>query len=128
MGMTPRYSLIAMISTELHVASGMRTLAGWSAWTLVNHIMDGHHEPDRELFTAGHNQAVRLPAACRFDTKEAFIGHDLKTGDVILSGKPASWDDFFAVLKGAEIPADFLDKTERGHEPHERDPIEGWRE
>jgi antitoxin VapB len=79
-----------------------------------------------KLFTNGRSQAVRLPAAYRFDTKEVFIRHDPETGDVILSRKPASWDDFFAALKGAKVPADFLDKTERGHSPHESDPFEGW--
>ena len=53
---------------------------------------------------------------------------DPETGDVILSRKPASWDDFFAALQGAEAPPDFLDKTERGHAPQERDPFERWRE
>jgi antitoxin VapB len=80
------------------------------------------------LFTNGRSQAVRLPAAYRFDTKEVFIRQDPETGDVILSRKPASWDDFFAALKGDEVPAEFLDKTERGQEPRERDPFEGWRE
>jgi antitoxin VapB len=80
------------------------------------------------LFTNGRSQAVRLPAAYRFDTKEVFIRQDPETGDVILSRKPASWDDFFAALKGAEVPADLLNETERSQEPHDRDPFEGWRE
>ena len=80
------------------------------------------------LFTNGRSQAVRLPAAYRFDTKEVFIRQDPETGDVILSRKPASSDHFFAALKGAEVPAEFLDETERGQEPHERDPFKGWRE
>ena len=80
-----------------------------------------------KLFTNGRSQAVRLPAAYRFETKEVFIRRDPETGDVILSRKPASWDDFFAALKGADVPADFLDQTERGQEPHERDPFEPWR-
>lgn len=74
------------------------------------------------------SQAVRLPAAYRFDTKEVFIRQDPETGDVILSRKPASRDDFFAALNGTDVPADFLNKAERGHEPHERDPFEGWQE
>jgi len=81
-----------------------------------------------KIFTNGRSQAVRLPAAYRFDTKEVFIRRDPETGDVILSRKPASWDDFFAVLKGADIPAEFLDRTEPGDESRERDPFEGWRE
>jgi antitoxin VapB len=81
-----------------------------------------------KLFTNGRSQAVRLPAAYRFDTKEVFIRQDPETGDVILSRKPASWDDFFAALKGAEVPPDFLDQTERTQPPQDRDPFEGWRE
>ncbi len=38
-----------------------------------------------EIFTNGRSQAVRLPAAFRFDTKEVFIRQDEETGDVILS-------------------------------------------
>ncbi len=67
-----------------------------------------------KLFTNGRSQAVRLPAAFRFDTKEVYIRQDPETGDVILSRKPESWDGFFAVLQGLEVPADFLDETERG--------------
>jgi antitoxin VapB len=81
-----------------------------------------------KLFTNGRSQAVRLPAAYRFDTKEVFIRQDPETGDVILSRKPASWDDFFAALQRVEVPAGFLDTTERRQESHERDPFDGWRE
>ena len=81
-----------------------------------------------KLFTNGRSQAVRLPAAYRFDTKEVFIRQDPATGDVILSRKPDSWDDFFAALKGTKVPPDFLDQTERAQQPQDRDPFEGWRE
>lgn len=59
-------------------------------------------------FTNGRSQAVRLPAAYRFDTKEVFIRRDTETGDVILSRKPATWNDFFAAVESANVPADFL--------------------
>lgn len=81
-----------------------------------------------KLFTNGRSQAVRLPAAYRFDTKEVFIRQDPETGDVILSRKPATWDDFFSVLKDANVPADFLDQKERGQGVQERDPFQDWRE
>ena len=81
-----------------------------------------------KLFTNGRSQAVRLPAAYRFDTKEVFIRQDPETGDVILSRKPATWDDFFSALKGADVPTDFLDKKDRNQGTHNRDPFEGWRE
>ncbi|WP_150048465.1 MULTISPECIES: antitoxin [Methylomonas] len=41
------------------------------------------------LFNNGRSQAVRLPAAFRFETQEVFIRKDPETGDVILSPKPA---------------------------------------
>jgi antitoxin VapB len=81
-----------------------------------------------KLFTNGRSQAVRLPAAFRFDTKEVFIRQDPETGDVILSRKPATWDDFFIALKGTKVPADFLDEKERNQAIQDRDPFEGWDE
>jgi antitoxin VapB len=81
-----------------------------------------------KLFTHGRSQAVRLPAAYRFDAKEVFIRQDPETGDVNLFRKPATWDDFVAAHKSAEAPPDFLDPNERADDPHDRDPFEGWRE
>ena len=81
-----------------------------------------------KLFTNGRSQAVRLPAAYRFDTKEVFIHQDTETGDVILSRKPLTWDDFFSALKGADAPTDFLAKKERNQGTQDRDPFEGWSE
>ena len=80
------------------------------------------------LFTNGRSQAVRLPAAYRFDTKEVFIRQDPETGDVILSRKPATWDGFFAALNGVEVPADFLGRPERDQGSQQRDPFDEWRE
>ena len=81
-----------------------------------------------KLFTNGRSQAVRLPAAFRFDGQEVFIRQDPETGDVILSRKPPDWDDFFTALKGANVPVDFVNKTERNQGLQDRDPFEGWRE
>lgn len=81
-----------------------------------------------KLFTNGRSQAVRLPAAYRFDGKEVFIRQDPETGDVILSRKPATWDDFFVALKDAGVPTDFLDEAERNQKGPGRDPFEGWKE
>ena len=66
-----------------------------------------------KLFTSGQSQAVRLPVAYQFDTQEVFIRKDMGTGDVILSHKPATWDGFFAALKGGEVPSGFLAENER---------------
>lgn len=77
-----------------------------------------------KLFNNGRSQAVRLPAEYRFNTKEVFIHRDPKTGDIILSRKPANWDDFFIALKNADVPNNFLDKQEREQGTQDRDPFE----
>ncbi len=61
-----------------------------------------------KLFTNGRSQAVRLPADLRFEGDEVFIRKDSSTGDVILSRRPASWDDFLALVRQANVPEDFL--------------------
>jgi antitoxin VapB len=81
-----------------------------------------------KLFNNGRSQAVRLPAAFRFDTQEVFIRQDPETGDIILSRKPPDWKGFFAAVKEADIPADFLDEQERKQALQNRDPFEGWHE
>ncbi|MGD1038615.1 MAG: type II toxin-antitoxin system VapB family antitoxin [Roseiarcus sp.] len=81
-----------------------------------------------KLFKNGRSQAVRLPASFRFDAREVFIRRDPKTGDVILSRRPDSWDGFFAALDQAGVPDDFLGASERQADAPERDPLEGWSE
>jgi len=81
-----------------------------------------------KLFINGRSQAVRLPAAYRFDTKEVFIRQDKDTGDVILSRRPENWDEFFVALKGAKVPADFLNEQERNQGAQNRDVFEDWQE
>ena len=73
-----------------------------------------------KIFINGRSQAVRLPAAYRFNCNEVFIRKDPKTGDVILSRKPGTWDDFFDLLKTVEIPEDFMVEREDSP-PQERD-------
>jgi antitoxin VapB len=75
-----------------------------------------------KVFTNGRSQAVRLPAAFRFDTKEVFIRQDERTGDIILSRKPPDWKGFFAALDGVEVPADFLADRDQG-DAGDRDPF-----
>lgn len=75
-----------------------------------------------KLFINARSQAVRLPAAFRFDCKEVFIRQDPDTGDIILSRKPDSWDGFFKAIKEVEMPEDF--PTEDRHlPPQKRDPF-----
>lgn len=52
-----------------------------------------------KLFANGRSQAVRLPAAFRFDTTEVFIRKDALTGDVILSMRPHDWDGFLVAAQ-----------------------------
>jgi antitoxin VapB len=81
-----------------------------------------------KIFTNGRSQAVRLPAAFRFNAKEVFIRRDEQTGDVILSEKPSDWEGFFEAMKGVEVPGDFLSPEERAQGEHRPDPFEGWEE
>lgn len=68
-----------------------------------------------KVFMTGRSQAVRLPAEFRFDTAEVFVRRDLATGDVILSRRPAGWEDYFAAQAASDIAQDFL--TDRHDEP-----------
>ena len=68
-----------------------------------------------KLFMNGRSQAVRLPAKYRFDCEQVYIRKDLKTGDLILSKKPNTWDDFFELANTRDVPDDFMD--DRLNEP-----------
>ena len=61
-----------------------------------------------KLFRNGRSQAVRLPAEFRFEGSEVFVRRDPATGDVILSRRPESWQDFFELMKSVEVPKDFM--------------------
>jgi antitoxin VapB len=61
-----------------------------------------------KLFYNGRSQAVRLPAEYRFQGSEVYVRHDPATGDVILSRRPDSWQDFFELMKTIDVPKDFM--------------------
>jgi antitoxin VapB len=61
-----------------------------------------------KLFRNGRSQAVRLPADFRFPGSEVYVRRDPATGDVILSRRPDSWQEFFDLTATLEIPDDFL--------------------
>jgi len=65
-----------------------------------------------KLFMNGRSQAVRLPVNFRFDCDEVFIRKDPETGDVIISRKPGSWDDFFELMETVDVPDDFMSQRE----------------
>lgn len=81
-----------------------------------------------KLFMTGRSQAVRLPAEFRFEGNEVFVRRDPKTGDVILSRKPDSWDGLFDLYDKGDVPADFLGPADRKQPPQDRDPFAGWEE
>jgi antitoxin VapB len=60
------------------------------------------------LFRNGRSQAVRLPAEYRFKGTEVYVRRDPTTGDVVLSRRPDSWEDFFELMKTVDVPEDFL--------------------
>lgn len=73
-----------------------------------------------KLFMNGRSQAVRLPANYRFDCEEVYIRRDPETGDVVISRKPGSWEDYFDLMDSIDVPEDFM--KERDNElPQERD-------
>ena len=61
-----------------------------------------------KLFTTGRSQAVRLPMEFRFQGTEVFIRRNPETGEVVLSPKPTSWQEFFELADRTEIPSNFM--------------------
>ena len=61
-----------------------------------------------KLFMNGRSQAVRLPKDYRFDCDEVYIRRDPETGDIIISKKPGTWDDFFRLMETLDVPEDFM--------------------
>jgi len=80
-----------------------------------------------KIFTNGRSQAVRLPAAFRFDVPEVYVRQDPVTGDVVLSRRPPDWSGFVQALQGTDVPADFLSADERAQSQAQtgRDPLQG---
>jgi len=64
--------------------------------------------PTAKLFRNGRSQAVRLPVNFRFEGSEVYVRRDPATGDVILSRRPESWNDFFDLTTTLDVPEDFM--------------------
>lgn len=77
-----------------------------------------------KVFNTGKSQAVRLPKEYRFEGCEVFIRRDPKTGDVVLSRHPDSWDGFFALYETTEVPDDFMSEADRDQGVQSRDPFD----
>jgi antitoxin VapB len=76
-----------------------------------------------KIFMTGRSQAVRLPADFRFEGSEVFVRRDSRTGDVILSRKPDSWDGLLELYRRDEAPDDFMGPDDRSQTPQQRDPF-----
>lgn len=80
-----------------------------------------------KLYSGDDGQIIYLPDEFRFNGTEILIRRDLETGEVILTEKPRTWDDFFAArdeaIAAGEIPDDFIDLEARKREVHDRDPF-----
>jgi antitoxin VapB len=71
-----------------------------------------------KLFHNGRSQAVRLPSEYRFQGSEVFIRRDPATGDVVLSRRPESWQDFFGLADRIKAPGNFM--AERHDQPPQK--------
>ena len=80
-----------------------------------------------QIFTSRDSQIVLLPGEIRFTGSEVLVRQDSETGEVTLSEKPQTWDDFFAArdaaLAAGEIPDGFIDLEARKREVHDRNPF-----
>ena len=76
-----------------------------------------------KIFRSGRSQAVRLPKEFRFEGDEVFVRRDPDTGDVVLSRRPDSWDELFALDTLASVPADFMSEADRKPGPSRPDPF-----
>jgi antitoxin VapB len=81
-----------------------------------------------KLFMNGKSQAVRLPAAYRFDGKEVFIRQDPISGDIILSRRPENLDAFLVLARSTAVPEAFLGSDERQQAQGGHDPFMDWQE
>jgi antitoxin VapB len=63
-----------------------------------------------KLFRNGRSQAVRLPVEFRFEGSEVYVRRDPDTGDVILSRRPDSWQEYFDLVNTITMPKEFLAK------------------
>jgi len=77
------------------------------------------------------HSGVTSPFVCHamefhFDRSEIFVHRDPKSGDVIQSGKPKSWDGVFALYRQGGVPEDFMGPSDRVQPRQDRDPFKGW--
>jgi antitoxin VapB len=79
-----------------------------------------------KIFTTESGQSFKLPSEFRLEGREVFVRRDPKTGDVILSRKPDSWDGLLQLHQSADVPDDFMGAADQSQPQQDRDPFEGW--
>jgi len=72
-----------------------------------------------KLFSTGRSQAVRLPKEFRFEGTEVLIRRNPHTGEVVLSPKPLSWQEFFELADGVQLLGEFMAEREDLPPPRE---------
>lgn len=79
------------------------------------------------LVQNGASQAVRLPPEFRFEGDRVFATRDPKTGDVLLSARPApaTWDAFFELMETIDVPTDFMSERPGNRLPVDREMFSG---
>jgi antitoxin VapB len=78
----------------------------------IYHFVEAAMTRTAKLFRNGRSQAVRLPSEYRFHGSEVYIRQDPATGDVILSRRPESWEEFFELTAQHDVPEGFMSDRE----------------
>ncbi|MFG1313090.1 antitoxin [Xanthobacter autotrophicus] len=81
-----------------------------------------------KIVSIGRWQSIMLPAEFHFEGSEVFVRRDPKTGDVILSPKPDSWEGLFQLYDRDQVADDFMGSADRSRPSRGRDPFAGWKE
>ena len=67
-----------------------------------------YHAEDCQTLSQRPQPGCPFARRIRFEGSEVYVRRDPGTGDVILSRRPESWEDLFALMKTVEIPEEFL--------------------
>ncbi|WP_229260376.1 AbrB/MazE/SpoVT family DNA-binding domain-containing protein [Duganella alba] len=76
-----------------------------------------------QLYFDGSSQVIRLPEGMRLEQREFYVRHDQRSGDLILSNRLMSWEEFFQEDARAYVPADFMSADDRAQGMQARDPF-----
>ncbi len=82
---------------------------GVDQWYILSGVVVMPETGIAKLFRNGRSQAVRLPREFRFEGSEVTVRRDPESGDVILSPRPKSWQEFFDLVDSLRPPGGFMD-------------------